>query len=150
MSGILKTTISYILSLFVVVVSLFSHRRLSVSLFWARSVSLWAVFRDRALPASMHTLQTKLPPRASHWPQNPHLHFLSWLALYTFLLSSVSEDDTDQGPWPSPINRNWLEARQEIQATPYLGPCCSRGKRAQITGSLASWGGRAFPYMGWR
>ena len=41
--------------------------------------------------------------------------------------SCVKGNDTDQGFWPSPINRNWPETRQEIQARLYWGPCCSRG-----------------------
>ena len=45
--------------------------------------------------------------------------------------------DTNQGSWPSPINRNWPEARQEMQARLYWGPCCSRGEREQVTVSLA-------------
>ena len=32
----------------------------------------------------------------------------------------------EQGSWPSPINRNGLEARQEIQTRLYWGPCYSR------------------------
>ena len=45
--------------------------------------------------------------------------------------------DTDQGSWSSPINRNWLEARQEIGARLYWGPCCSSGEQEQTTGGLA-------------
>ena len=44
---------------------------------------------------------------------------------------------TDQGSWPSSINRNWLEVRQEIQARHYWGPCCSRWERDKTTISLA-------------
>ena len=37
-----------------------------------------------------------------------------------------------------PINRNWLEARQEIQARLYWGPCCgSRSENKQQVPSLA-------------
>ena len=43
--------------------------------------------------------------------------------------------DSDQGSWPCPTNRNWSEARQEIQTRLYWDPCCSRGE--QTTGSLA-------------
>ena len=32
---------------------------------------------------------------------------------------------TTQGSWPSPVNRNWLEARQEIEARLYWGLCYS-------------------------
>ena len=42
------------------------------------------------------------------------------------------------------FNRNWSETRQEIQASLYWGPCCSREKLTQVTGSLAhtqSWAG---------
>ena len=50
--------------------------------------------------------------------------------------------DTDQGSWPSPINRNWLEARQGIQARLYWGPCCSSQEWKQGTVSLSwSWRG---------
>ena len=45
--------------------------------------------------------------------------------------------DIGQGPWPSPINGNWLEARQEIQARLYWGSWCSSGERKQVTVSLA-------------
>lgn len=38
----------------------------------------------------------------------------------------MSINVTSQGPRPSPIDRNWLEARQEIQARLYWGPCCSK------------------------
>ena len=44
---------------------------------------------------------------------------------------------TDRGSWPSSINRNWLEARQESQVRLYWGLCCSRGKWEQTTDSLA-------------
>ena len=30
---------------------------------------------------------------------------------------------TNKGPWPCSITRNWSEARQEIQAKLYWGPC---------------------------
>ena len=33
---------------------------------------------------------------------------------------------TSQGSWPSPVNRNWPEARQEIQTKLYWGPCCNK------------------------
>ena len=48
----------------------------------------------------------------------------------------AAELDTDQGSWPSLINRKWYEARQEIQARLYWGPCCSSGEWDQVTGSL--------------
>ena len=60
--------------------------------------------------------------------------------------SCVKGNDTDQGSWPSPINRNWLQTRQEIQARLYWGPCCSRGEWEQVTGSLAC----SFPGRGGR
>ena len=44
---------------------------------------------------------------------------------------------TRQGSWPSPIHRNWLEARKEIQARFYGGLCSRRGQWKQTTGSLA-------------
>ena len=47
------------------------------------------------------------------------------------------KSDTKQGCWPFPINRNWLEFRQEIQTRLYWGPSCRRGKQEQTTGSLA-------------
>ena len=46
-------------------------------------------------------------------------------------------DVTDQSSWPSPITRNWLEAREEIQAKFYWGPCCWSREREQTAGSLA-------------
>ena len=53
-----------------------------------------------------------------------------------------SRYDTDQGSWPSPINRNWLGARPDIQARLW-DPCCSSGEQEQATGSLLdpSWVG---------
>ena len=49
----------------------------------------------------------------------------------------VSGSDNDQGSWPSPINRNWSEARQEIQARFYWGPCCNNGEWEPTTCSPA-------------
>ena len=43
------------------------------------------------------------------------------------------------------INGNWSEARQEIQARLYWGPCCSRGEWEQTTGSFAC----SLPEWGW-
>ena len=40
--------------------------------------------------------------------------------------TNICRIDTDQGSWPSLINRNWLEASQEIQA-PLLGPLLQHG-----------------------
>ena len=51
----------------------------------------------------------------------------------------MTGDHAGQGSWPSPMKRNWLEARQEIQARLYWGPCCSRGEQEQTTGSLTCW-----------
>ena len=56
---------------------------------------------------------------------------------------------TDQCSWPSWTRKNWLEARQEIQARLYWGPCCSQGEWKHKTDSLdcllacllAGWGG---------
>ena len=62
------------------------------------------------------------------------------------LPSCVKGNDTDQGSWPSPINRHWLETRQEIQARLYWGPRCSREEWEQVTGSLAC----SFPERGGR
>ena len=42
---------------------------------------------------------------------------------------STSGFVTDQGSWPEPINRNWPEARQEIQARLYWRLCCSTGEQ---------------------
>ena len=41
------------------------------------------------------------------------------------------KSDASQGSWPSPVNRNWLEARQEIQARLYWGPCRSTAQRGE-------------------
>ena len=49
---------------------------------------------------------------------------LPWLWYWPGLLASL-------------INRNWSEARQEIQARLYWGPCCRTGEREQTTSSLA-------------
>ena len=56
---------------------------------------------------------------------------------------SVSKSVTKQGSWSSPVDRNGLETRQEIQARLYPGPCCSRGQQEQQqrTCSLAPCGG---------
>ena len=61
-----------------------------------------------ALPALVGRFFTSEPPG------KPHQHWL-----------------------PSPINRNWLKAKQEIQARLYWGPCCSRGERERTTIFLA-------------
>ena len=53
------------------------------------------------------------------------------------------ESETYPGLWPSPISRNWLEARQEIQARLCWGPCCSRREQEKTTGSFTLWGGWA-------
>ena len=48
--------------------------------------------------------------------------------------------------WVSPINRNWLEARQEIQAMLYRGPCFSRKQNKQQVPLLIPQGGvSSFP-----
>ena len=39
--------------------------------------------------------------------------------------------------WPSPINRNWLEARQEIYSKLYWGSCGCRREQNQVTASSA-------------
>lgn len=66
--------------------------------------------------------------------------------------TSRGPNDTDQGSWLSSVNRHWLEARQEIPARLYWGPCDSRGEQKQITGLLAcslKWGAREpVLYMG--
>ena len=77
-----------------------------------------------------------------------HLSPLSFIAL------QLTPTVTNQGSWPSPVNRNWLEARQEIQARLYWGSyCCRRGwgEQKQVTSSLVRsprWG-KLVPYMGW-
>ena len=44
---------------------------------------------------------------------------------------------TNQSPCPSPLNRNWLEARQDIQVRLYGGFCTScRREWKQVTGFL--------------
>ena len=40
---------------------------------------------------------------------------------------------TNQGSWPSPVNRNWPEARQEIQTKLYWGPCCNKWDQEQTS-----------------
>lgn len=45
--------------------------------------------------------------------------------------------DTNPGFLAFPINRSWLEARQEIQARPFWGPWCSSGEREQTRVSFA-------------
>ena len=52
---------------------------------------------------------------------------------------------TDHGSCPFPVNRNWSEAGQEIQARLYCGLCYSMGKWDQ----LCKWGGQACYLMGW-
>ena len=46
---------------------------------------------------------------------------------------------TDYGSSPSPVNRNWIEAKQEIQARLCWGLCGSRREQNQTTASLACW-----------
>ena len=53
------------------------------------------------------------------------------------------------GSWTFPNNRNWLEARQEIQARLYWGLCCSSGDQWQTLGSLACSFPKLVPYVGW-
>ena len=58
---------------------------------------------------------------------------------YQILLSSQASTFpwSSIGSWPPfLINRNWSEARKEIQAMLYWGPCCSRGEQKQIIHSL--------------
>ena len=51
-------------------------------------------------------------------------------------------NDTNQSSWPSPINRNWLEAREEIPAGLYWDPCCRRREQEQQVPLFAHcWGG---------
>lgn len=45
---------------------------------------------------------------------------------------------TIEGSWPSPINRNWLEVKQEIQARVFWDLCYSREEQEQATGSITS------------
>ena len=45
----------------------------------------------------------------------------------------------DQGCSPSPVNRNWIEAKQEVQARHCWGLCGSRVEQKQTTVSLACW-----------
>ena len=57
-----------------------------------------------------------------------------------------------QGSWLSPINRNWSEARLEIQTWLHWSSCYSIGEPKQVTGYLAhSWTreGGELPYTGW-
>ena len=43
------------------------------------------------------------------------------------LLSILLSACYQPGSWPSPINRSWQEARQEIQARLCFDPCCNGG-----------------------
>ena len=65
-------------------------------------------------------------------------------------MAGGDNSDTNQGSWPSPMNRNGLEARQEIQARLCWDACCSRAEREQTTGSLARSlrRGELVPYTG--
>ena len=59
---------------------------------------------------------------------------------------------TNQGSWPSPVNRNWLGAGHEIQARLYCSFCTScRREWKQVTVSLLAplRGGEFVPYIGW-
>ena len=47
------------------------------------------------------------------------------------------KSDADQDSWPSPINKNWPEARQGIEASLYWGPCCRR--RGVRTNDIFPW-----------
>ena len=46
---------------------------------------------------------------------------------------------TDYGSSPSPVNRNWIQAKQETQARLCWGLCGSRREQNQTTASLACW-----------
>ena len=43
--------------------------------------------------------------------------------------SVIVNADINQGSWPSPVNGNRLEARQEIQAKLYWGPAAATGEQ---------------------
>ena len=58
---------------------------------------------------------------------------------------SLASFHTNWGSRPSSTDRNWLEARQEIQARFYWGPCCSSRKGEQVAISLA----HPLPKAGW-
>ena len=60
-----------------------------------------------------------------------------FICIHSRSFPNIRRIGTDQGPWPSSINRNLLEARQEIQARLYWGPCSSRGEQKQVKVSLA-------------
>ena len=60
---------------------------------------------------------------------------------------------TDQASWPSPMNWNWLEARQESQLRLYQDSWATGYRRElkQVTSLLACsprWRGRVLPYLG--
>ena len=87
-------------------------------------------------------------------------YYLSWLKLRFFIPCSQRHPDSyvccysmsgtgwqcdpytmlvdkQWSSWPSPINRNWLEPRQEIHTRLYWSPSCSREEQEQTTFSLA-------------
>ena len=81
----------------------------------------------------------------------------SWFVFWNVKLESFyvpSGYDTDQGSWPSLINRNWLEVRQEIQPRLYWGFCTNcRRKWKKVTNYLACSprvGGQPCPLYGVR
>ena len=74
--------------------------------------------------------------RGSSWPRNEPKS-PAFPALVGRFFTSEPSGRPHQHWLPSPINRNWLKARQEIQARLYWDPCCSSGEREQTTISLA-------------
>ena len=68
------------------------------------------------------------------------------------VLSFPAPSVTNQSSWPPPINRNWLEVRQEIQARLSWGPAAAEGSenKQQVPLPAPSLSGAELaPYGGW-
>ena len=77
---------------------------------------------------------------------------LQFLIFKRIVFSETVHTVTNQGSWPSPINRNWSEVRQKIQVRLYWGPWCTVGSqnKQQVCLLALRWGGRACSLHGVR
>ena len=78
----------------------------------------------------------------------------SFALLVPWGVESIGKEDvefgTDQGSWPFPINRNWSEARQEIQAKLYWDSGWLQGSenKQQLLLLVPQGPGELVPFMG--
>lgn len=109
------------------------HTRLCTNISWRHERVVWANGFD---PMVATAAALTLLSQPTSWPHGefPMTH-----------PPREGSFDADQGSWPSPVYRNWLEARQETQAGLLWGHCYSSREPEQGTGSLA-W---LLPGRGW-